>query len=111
MDLKLFQSEEVKQVFPVGILRSQGVAYWLLRLEPLKPDWEDGKATRFPVVPLGNLEPRANLRKGSVIIDNESHNVYSYARHLVTTDFSIEYLGTIGPVWIEEINFEFAEEE
>jgi hypothetical protein len=102
--MKEFTKAEVRQVMPVALLRSQGWAYWMLSALPVDPDWEGQRAFRFTVVPLANPEDKVHLQKGIIRIEpGQEQTVYSHARHLVTTDFSVEYTSNVGPIWVEKL--------
>ena len=77
---------KTRKVKPYGMLYSHGREYFLLKPFPLESDsWEwEGEhrqAFRFVVVP----------RKALKAVWAFGPNVYSHARHIVTTSFNLEY--------------------
>src|SRR4030066_1049546 len=80
-----------KDVLPCGVLPTRtGKEYWLIKPYPLLKDWEQDRQQRFLVVPKEELDVE-NL-------DGVFHSVYSYQRHLITTDPDIEYFFKIDSI-------------
>jgi hypothetical protein len=73
--------EELKNELPCGVLRTQGMVYWLLCPFPVPKDsWEGDNCYRFLVVPKGGSKPG---------------DTYPPARHLVTNSFAVEYMSNL----------------
>jgi len=81
-----------KQVLCCGLLTTPKHEYFLLYPEPLNPVWESDEYERFLVVPIGF----------------EEQTEFSYPRHLVTKDFSIEYFDN-KVIYVENREWQHAE--
>lgn len=73
--------DELKTELPCGVLRTQGMVYWLLCPHPVPGDsWEGDNCYRFLVVPRGT---------------RHEEEIHPPARHLVTNSFAVEYMSNI----------------
>jgi hypothetical protein len=80
---------KIKEVLPCGILSCPTGKYLLLKPYPIVGDnWEGDNCYRWLVIP---IDPRYDT--GTAI--------YSYARHVVTNSFSIEYRSGLTPIQVE----------
>lgn len=95
-----------KEVLPCGKLYSNGKEYFLLRPSPEKQlfDWEKWNTFRWLVVPSNPID-KEKLDSDKIVW------VYSYKRHLITTNFSIEFLSNAKKIWIWDIGDELEYEE
>ena len=76
--------KKYKEVVPCGILYTFNREYFLLNPQPLARDsWQGDNAYRFVVVPNKPIND-------SVYADVEQP-IYSFARHIVTNAFTIDY--------------------
>ena len=79
---------KTKIVKPYAMLYSQGREYFLLFPEPLEQDsWEQSGTYRFVVVPRKVI----TTRLVGDWFQKRRENIYSHARHIVTTSFTIEF--------------------
>jgi hypothetical protein len=88
-----------KQVQPCGMLYSNGREYFLLRPSPEKQlfDWEKWNTFRWLVVPNNPIdEKKLNVDK--------TVWVYSYPRHVITTNFSIEFMANLSKILVWNIS-------
>lgn len=85
-------TKKYSQVSCCGLLTIQNKEYFLLHPEPLNPVWESEEYSRFLVVPVG--------------FDEQTE--FSYPRHLVTKDFSIEYFDNKN-ICVEDRQWQYAE--
>ena len=77
-------NEKLQLVKPYGMIYCGLESYFLIKPEPLPKDgWQGDNCYRFLVVP---IFPDAIEEKGK-----EAYQVYPYMRHIVTTEFTIEY--------------------
>lgn len=90
-----------KEVQPVGMIYSNGREYFLLRPSPEKQlmEWEKWDTFRWLVVPSNPIDER------KINVD-ETVWVYSYKRHLITTNFSVEFLASMNKIWAWDIGDE-----
>lgn len=82
-----------RKVIPCGFLTTVGCneTFLLLSPEPVAKDsWQNDGTYRFVVVP---CEPDFEL--------DENGGIYSYARHLVTNSFAIEYRANLRPIEVQ----------
>jgi hypothetical protein len=76
---------------PYGILRTQGMNYFLLKPDPVPGDsWEGDNTYRFVGVPIHEIAWEENGKSG--------YSIYDYARHIVTNAFTIEYQSDLDPI-------------
>ena len=81
-----------REVLPAGLLKTQGETYYLLSPHPIVGDsWEGDNCYRFVCVPVDYYY-------------EENKIIYSYARHVVTNCFSIEYVVYKHPIKIEVLD-------
>jgi len=81
---------KTKIVKPYGMLYSQKREYFLLSPEPIRGDsWESITAYRFAVVP----------RKKP-----DYAHAYPHARHIVVTDFVIEYSPAMPEIEVRQLD-------
>jgi len=81
--------KKYRQVVPCGMLYSHcNRQYFLLNPYPLDEDWEVFER-RFVVVPRSQVDQL------------EDAQVYPFARHIVTSSYTIEYAGDMPPIIIE----------
>lgn len=86
-------TKQYRKVQPCGMLYSQGREYFLLKPEPLPGDsWERDNAYRFVVVPRVIVAVTSNLE-----------NRFSFARHIVTTAFVVDYSPNMPEIMIEDL--------
>lgn len=102
--------EKLKVVKPYGILCTTMETYYLLSPEPIvKDSWQGDNCYRFVVVP---IVPIAIEEKGNKVTE-----IYGYARHVVTNNFTIEYkynIPEINIVILDELDLtklEYVEED
>lgn len=90
-----------KEVLPYGILTTRsGNKFWLLRPNPIVRDsWQHDRQQRFLVVPYKEITYSGNTL------------LYSYARHLITTDPDIEYIYAIHPIEVQELQEQEIDDE
>jgi hypothetical protein len=84
------------------MLYSQGREYFVLRPEPIPGDsWEGDNAYRWLVVP--NKEIGRKKMKESEGIHTYEYwvSVYSFARHIVTTAFVVDYASGMPEIYVE----------
>ena len=75
--------KKYKEVVPCGMLYTFNREYFLLNPQPLARDsWQGDNAYRFVVVPAKPISSSS---------DNGYVPVYSFARHIVTNAFTIDY--------------------
>jgi hypothetical protein len=87
---------KLKILKPYGILHTLGEAYFLLKPDPVPGDsWEGDNCYRFVGVPCLEL---AWEQKGE-----DGYLVFDYARHIVTTSFTIEYLVSLAPIHFRDL--------
>ena len=91
--------KKFKLVQPCGKLFTHGREYWLVRPEPIPGDsWERDNAYRWIVVPIQAID-----------WEYVKTPLYSFARHIVTNSFTVEYAPDIPEikVWqLEDIDLE-----
>lgn len=86
-------TKKYRTVQPCGMLFSQGRKYFLLNPEPLPGDsWEGDNAYRFVVVPVAVVSYSSNMKEH-----------FSFARHIVTTAFVVDYSPNIPEIQIEDL--------
>ena len=100
---------ETRTVKPYGMIYSQGREYFLLQPFPLESDsweWEGEhrKAFRFVVV------PRKVICRQDIDIKPFVKNIYSHARHIVTTSFNVEY-ADMPEILVRVIELELSDQE
>ena len=89
--------EKLKTVKPYGHLYTMYQDYFLLAPHPIVGDsWQTGNAYRFLVTP---VDPIAIEQKG-----REVYSVYGYARHIVSTSFTLEYMHDIPDIHIQTLD-------
>jgi hypothetical protein len=87
--------KKYRKVQPRGKLYTQGQEYYLLKsISFIREEWERGDTYRFLVVPHCPIAVEGGCR------------YYSFARHIVTTSFTIDYMPTIAPILIWDIDEE-----
>lgn len=84
--------KKYREVQPIGYLYTQGEQYFLLNLKPIEPDWEEFPERRFVCVP------------AYVEVDVKDDVIFrSFARHIVTNSFAIEYSPNIAPIQVWDL--------
>ena len=96
---EIFQNN-LREEQPVGVLHAVGKKFWLLSPEPLPNEsWEGENCYRFLVTPKEPIEVGKDVP------------VYAHARHIVTTNFTIEYSTHIPAIWRKKLlHFDVSEE-
>jgi len=75
-----------KKVMPCGKLHVEGKIFWLLNPDPLPAaEWQGKNVIRWLCVPFEQVGTNSHLDEVEVFI-------YSYARHVVSSAFTVEYL-------------------
>ena len=82
-----------RKVIPCGMLYTHSREYFLLSPYPIEADWEALYERRFVVVPRKQVW---QLEDGTTI--------YSFARHIVTDSFTIDYAANMPTIIIEKLN-------
>ena len=90
---------KTKQVTPYGMLYTQGREYFLLHPHPVVKDWEGDNAYRFLVT------PRINI-KNKIETSLDIQTLYSYARHIVTNAFAIDFVDGMPEITILDLEQE-----
>jgi hypothetical protein len=87
------------------MLYSQGREYFVLRPEPIPGDsWEGDNAYRWLVVPNKEIG-RKKMKEGESVYAYEYWvSVYSFARHIVTTAFVVDYAAGMPEIYIETLD-------
>ena len=95
--MKTYNDKQYKEVLPCGIIRTTcGMEYYLLHPEPIvKDSWQRDEQQRFVVVPNGEEYILGHW------IEDEWVYLYSYSRHLITTNPDIEYCCFRNPILVE----------
>ena len=86
---------ETRTVQPCGMLYSQGREYFLLKNAPVRGDsWESITAYRWVVVPRKIID-------ATEVDLGEYENVYPFARHIVSTAFTVEFSANMPEIYIQ----------
>ena len=86
--------KKYKDIVPCGMLYTFNREYFLLNPQPLARDsWQGDNAYRFVVVPA----------KPIILGDISRLDCYSFARHIVTTAFTIDYAPNMPAIQIWQL--------
>lgn len=83
---------KTKTIKPCGYLFAGFETFLLLSPEPVvKDSWQDSGTYRFVCVPGVPMQ----------LDEDGQHPIYDYARHIVTNNFTIEYVMNMQPIEVK----------